>query len=545
MKNWISFLLFSNLVLISLAPFNAFSQQVDKPIAWKPASFIIKSQQGHSFRIMNPAYPFSGSKHSIVRFAHALNGLTGVRGIGEENKVQLKFNEDVNVLIALPQAQQPKNNNARLIIDSGLTLTGLPTYAIYSVAHKKGWQTVNYEDKNGFIAGVISARQKLSYHNAKMPDGRSWRPYITDGLTDSFQLFEIIGGPDQPVIDEGMPGTEDIQGGFEGGTCVKVGNTYHMFPTERAGEKGTGAYHDRVKTRIGHWESNDAIHWKRVGTIFQASGNYAIAEEDNPMNDRRAAIWSYNAVFNEKEDRWYGYYLTYTVDRNIRPNHSFGRIWCTKSKTKGMEGIGGPYDDGQLIMEPGLDSQPWEGRQGVASFYPFPVKDGWMGFYSGAFPYQSWADYPKKTGLGWFIGLAKSTSMDGPWTRLDTTINPVKSINPEFVENPIVYQLKNGVYITVFDGGPDGGSLYFPNMLGYTLSKDGLHWTEARYLPIHTKVKRWWSTMRTPLCLIPEGDNVYTIVYAAFAEPNKRFHPMGMVKVRMKPEVLEQLLLEK
>jgi hypothetical protein len=318
-----------------------------------------------------------------------------------------------------------------------------------------------------------------------------------------------------------------------------------MFPTERAGEKGTGAYHDRVKTRIGHWESNDAIQWKRVGTIFQASGNYAIAEEDNPMNDRRAAIWSYNAVFNEKEDRWYGYYLTYTVDRNIRPNHSFGRIWCTKSKTKGMAGIGGPYDDGQLIMEPGLDSQPWEGRQGVASFYPFPVKDGWLGFYSGAFPFQSWADYPKKTGLGWFIGLAKSTSMDGPWTRLDTTINPVKSINPEFVENPIVYQLKNGVYITVFDGGPDGGSLYFPNMMGYTLSKDGLHWTEARYLPIHTKVKRWWSTMRTPLCLIPEGDNVYTIVYAAFAEPNKRFHPMGMVKVRMKPQVLEQLLTEK
>ena len=51
--------------------------------------------------------------------------------------------------------------------------------------------------------------------------------------------------------------------------------------------------------------------------------------------------------------------------------------------------------------------------------------------------------------------------------------------------------------------------------------------------------------MRTPLCLISEGDNVYTIVYAAFAEPNKRFHPMGMVKVRMKPGVLEQLLKEK
>lgn len=87
---------------------------------------------------MNPAYPFRGSKHSIVRFAPALNGLTGAKGVGEDNKLQLKFSEDVNVLIACPQGQQPKNNNARLIIDSGLTLTGLPPYAIYSVAYKKG-----------------------------------------------------------------------------------------------------------------------------------------------------------------------------------------------------------------------------------------------------------------------------------------------------------------------------------------------------------------------------------------------------------------------
>jgi len=323
---------------------------------------------------------------------------------------------------------------------------------------------------------------------------------------------------------------------------VKVGNTYHMFPTERAGQVGVEAYFDRVKTRIGHWESPDAIHWKRVGTIYQASGKYAIAEEDNPMNDRRGAIWSYNAVFNEKEDRWFGYYLTYTVDRNIQPNHSFGRIWCTKSQTKGLEGIGGPYDEGQLIMEPGLDAQPWEGRQGVASFYPYPVKDGWLGFYAGAYPFKTWADYPKNTGTGWFIGLARSASMDGPWKRLDTTVNPVKSINPEFVENPIVYKLQNGVYITVFDGGPDGGAHHFPNMIGYTLSKDGVHWSEARYLPLHTKVKRWWSTMRTPLCLLPEGDNVYTILYAAYNQPNKRFHPMGMVKVKMDPQVLDALL---
>jgi hypothetical protein len=193
-------------------------------------------------------------------------------------------------------------------------------------------------------------------------------------------------------------------------------------------------------------------------------------------------------------------------------------------------------------MEPGLDSQLWEGRQGVASFYPFPVKDGWLAFYAGAFPFLKREDYPDKSGLGWFIGLAKSNSMDGPWKRLDTTVNPVKSINPQFLENPLVYQLKTGVYIAVFDGGPDDSGHHFVNMMGYSLSKDGLHWGEARYIPIHIKVNRWWSTMRTPLCLIPEGDNTYTVLYAAFANPAKRFHPIGMVKLRMNPDVLEQLL---
>lgn len=48
--------------------------------------------------------------------------------------------------------------------------------------------------------------------------------------------------------------------------------------------------------------------------------------------------------------------------------------------------------------------------------------------------------------------------------------------------------------------------------------------------------------MRTPLCLIPEGGNVYTIMYAAYNQPNKRFHPMGMVKVKMDLKVLEALV---
>lgn len=502
---------------------------------------VLLSKNLSFFDFTTPYYPFLGRKNAIIRFPKVLEHLKGINRTDQSDSIALAFTEKVYVLLALPENIRPQQSNAQLYLDSAFTITGLSPYKIYRIPYNKGKQVIALAHPDGFITGVISAKQRLVFQNTHLPDGRLWRPYLTDGLSDDKRLFEIIGGADYPVIDEGMPDTEGIQGGFEGGTCVKVGNLYHLFPTERAGEIGVAAYHDRVKTRIGHWESSDAIHWKRASTIFESSGNYALVEEDNPMNDRRGAIWSFNAVFNTKEDRWYGYYLTYTVDRNIRPNHSFGRIWCTKSQTKGINGIGGPYNNGQLIMEPGLDSQPWEGRQGVASFYPYPVGKGWLGFYSGAFPFQSWADYPKKTSLGWYIGLAKSSSMDGPWVRLDTTINPVKTINPQFVENPIVNQLDDGTYVAVFDGGPDGGSHHFANMIGYSISTDGLHWSEARYIPIHTKVNRWWSTMRTPMCLISEGNHVFTIVYAAFAEPNKRFHPIGMVKLKMNMDVLTQL----
>ena len=300
--------------------------------------------------------------------------------------------------------------------------------------------------------------------------------------------------------------------------------------------------YDRVKTRIGHWTSKDAIHWKRVSTIYQASGTYSITHDDNPLNDRRGAIWSYMPVFNEKANKWYGYYLAYTVDKEIAPNHSFGRIWRTASETPGREGIGGPYKEGVVIMEPGLDTQLWEGRQGVDSFFPYQIGDNeWLAFYGGAYPYKSFKDYPDKPGKGWFVGLAKSQSAEGPWTRMDTTINPVKTIHPWFIENPIVYKLSADCYITVFDGGPEGWGHHLPNMMGYALSRDGYNWSEASYIPIETKVNKWWDIMRTPMCLIDEGNDIFTIVYAAI-DLKKRFHPMGKVQVKLNRNVLKNRL---
>lgn len=554
-----TFICFLLLVFLSL-PILAQGQSFDatKYPSWQAASFEVVNSNYKTFKMMQYAHVFSGSKHNIVRIASELQDLKGVElplesyKNGTNSPLKLKFKEPVQVLIGIFQEknnaeyfQFQKNENAKLILENAVTITGLPPVNVYAIAFPKGTHLILPQGKGVFaVLGVIKNNEKLVSRNAEMPDGKLWNPtFIVEGFSDEKPLFEIISGENKPVIDEGFPGTEGIQGGFEGGRVVKVGAIYHMFPTERAGEKGVEMYYDRVKTKIGHWTSKDAIHWQRESTILQASGIYAITEDDNPMNDRRGAIWSYMPVFNEKANKWYGYYLAYTVHKEIQPNHSFGRIWRCESTIPGMEGIGGPYKDTGIIIEPGLDSKPWEGRQGVASFFPYKVGDKYLGFYSGAYPFESWADYPKKTGKGWFVGLAESNSLEGPWKRMGDETNPIKSIHPFFVENPIVSQLPNGMYIAIFDGGPDGWGHHLPNMMGYSLSKDGYKWSAAYYLPIETKVNKWWDIMRTPLCLIPEGNDVYTIVYNAI-DLKKRFHPTGMVRVKLNQEVMESRLKE-
>lgn len=523
------------------------------------ADYTIVSPGFQQFETVKYGNPFSGNYRSILDIANEISGLQGVRlPVDDKGKMkaatlQLKFNGSVKVLIGVtaPAGQsadismldkinfhQGKLGNKPVLLNA-LSITELPAMDVYAVSYRSGEQEMTIPADPGFqlvILGVVPSNQRIAYKDAQMKDQEDYESFYIEGFAEGPQLFSVIGGQDDPVVEEGMPGTEGIQGGFEGGCIVRINGVYHMFPTERAGEEGMPAYYDRVKTRIGHWTSTDAIKWTRKSTILQSSGVYAISPEDNPMNDRRSAIWSYMPIFSEENNRWYGHYLAYTTDRDIAPNHSFGRIWRCESTVEGIEGIGGPYKDISIVIEPGLDSQWWEGRQGVASFFPYQVGNEWLGFYSGAFPFMNPGDYPDKGGKGWFVGLAKSDKLEGPWTRLDSTINPTVSIHPWFVENPIVSRLPNGLYIAVFDGGPE--YLKLPNHIAYSVSKDGYNWTRARYIPIDIKVKKWWDTMRTPLCLIPEGDDVYTIIYAAINN-SRRYHPMGMVQVKLDRKALD------
>ncbi len=558
--------IFSLLIFTCCAP-ATFAQSSLQPgkAGWKEASFELLSKNIALYETGEFANVFAGKKNSIVWLAPELNGLHGIRlprkptaqaGSG----LQLKLDEPASLLVGIGRDSLRKEDQAsgvlskisgkevgalQPVLKNAAAIAGLPSIDVYALPFKKGVYTIPLPDpaeEPYVILGLVKRSRKMNGRDAGLPDGRNWDPFLVEGFYEE-PLFSVLGGQNKPVVDSGMVGTEGIQGGFEGGACVKIGDTYHLFPTERAGETGIEAYYDRVKTRIGHWTSKDAIHWRRQATIYQASGTYAITHDDNPLNERRGAIWSYMPVWNEKANRWYGYYLAYTVDKEISPNHSFGRIWRCESVKPGMDGIGGPYKDIGVIMEPGLETQLWEGRQGVDSFYPYEVNGKWLGFYGGAYPYLKREDYPAKMGKGWFVGLAGSASLEGPWKRLDTTVNPVTSIHPWFIENPIVSRLPNGLYIAIFDGGPEGWGHHLPNMMGYSLSKDGLKWSEAHYIPFSTKVKKWWDIMRTPLCLIPEGNDVYTVVYAAI-NLSKRFHPMGLVQLRLNKEIMNRKLKE-
>ena len=314
----------------------------------------------------------------------------------------------------------------------------------------------------------------------------------------------------------GEPGSRSSNKyGFEGGRAVKIGGTYHPITTESADDPRC------VKDRIGYWTSPDRIHWKRVSTLFTSTAN-------ETARDIRASLWGPMPIFNQRDDRWELFYVGYLAapesskyppnfaaeDRNPflempdaahRSAHIFyayqGTIMRAVSEQKGMNGIGGPYKDVGVILKPGPQSQPWEGIQGTDSFFPYPVKDKWYGFYGSCHCETT----PIKA---WEVGLASAPDLAGPWTRLAEG-NPIR-MDKHFVENPIVTQIKDGTYIALYNG-PNGEAF------GYATSRDGVHWSDGADLIIQPKAgERWAGPVRTPLGLIPEDDGTFTVFYTGF-----------------------------
>jgi hypothetical protein len=64
----------------------------------------------------------------------------------------------------------------------------------------------------------------------------------------------------------------------------------------------------------------------------------------------------------------------------------------------------------------------------------------------------------------------------------------------------------------------------------YTLSQDGVKWSESRLFDVEPKVKKWWRMLRTPLSLIKESDGTYTMFFTAF---DVNFGTLSKVKLKM------------
>lgn len=305
-----------------------------------------------------------------------------------------------------------------------------------------------------------------------------------------------------PVITIKSQGAEGIRYGFEGGRVVKIGGTYHLFTSEMVGDPFW------VKMKLGYWTSKDRVNWKRVSTVFESSGEYA-------GKDPRAALWSPLPVYEDGEDLWNLFYVAYrsqpSTDTKWLNNYD-GMIWRAISAAKGSNGIGGPYKDAGIVMQPGPDSDSWEGLQGTDSFFPYRVDGKWYAFFGSA--NTEMKDEGTLRGP-WSVGLGAAPELAGPWKRL-SEMNPLK-IEPVFIENPIVTKLEDGTYLAVYD-------CHTANAIGFTYSTDGIRWAAGQAVVIQPKGKgRWADDVRTPLGLVPEGDDTFTVFYTGYENVKSQF----------------------
>ena len=310
-----------------------------------------------------------------------------------------------------------------------------------------------------------------------------------------------------PVIDFNHPDVIASQNksGFETGQVVKLGDTYHMFINEMFGRP-------HRDLRISYWTSKDAIHWKRDTTVVSSVPG-------RTWSNPRAEVWVTGVEFNKEEDAWNIFYVAYrggnAAKGEISGNDYNGRIWRAKSVLPGMAGIGGPYADMEVIMQPDENSQSWEGQQAVACFNPYKVGNTWYAMYDG---------HNHKPKGPWPTGMAFAKSLNGPWTRMPEGFNPIK-VAKEFMENEIVSRLSDGRYLMVFDSFGD-------QEIGYSISEDGIHWAPEKRVKVQPQGHLWAEPgdhyTRTPLCAIEEADGSFTVIYTAMKKVNgKAFYAVG------------------
>jgi hypothetical protein len=347
---------------------------------------------------------------------------------------------------------------------------------------------------------------------------------MKDRTVQAVRMQLVYAGP-EALIDAGHPDARDNRYGLEGGFCVEQAGQRWLFVAEVFGEPKV------VRTRLALWQASAAEPdgWKRVATLKEGSGDYT-------GKDPLASLWDPTPIYDPALERWTLFFVAYRAapDTDALARRNFhGRIYRMLSEVPGREGIAGPYTDQGVVMEPGADSDWWEGVQGVDSFYPWPHGDGWLAFYGSNSHHFPWAGKACPTTRWFGCGLAAAKSLAGPWQRLSEW-NPVL-LNHRFIENPLVFRVREDLWIVLYDSSNQ--------QLSYAWSVDGMHWSKECTVDWAGKRPAWLGWLRTPLSLLPEKDGSWTVYVTAFnaqrLEPNLDpeyhygFGSLGRLSVRL------------
>ncbi len=160
----------------------------------------------------------------------------------------------------------------------------------------------------------------------------------------------------KPVIDSDHPDAKGNKYGFEDGMTVKIGGVYHLIVDEMVGDPFS------IQMRIAHWVSPDAVHWRRVATLKETTGQPR-AQTGLPYE----SVWGPVVIFDQSENRWNLFYAAYD-----KGGASGGRIWRAVSDVVGSSGIGGPTPTKALSFNP--TQHPRNGKDFKAQIPSFPTE---------------------------------------------------------------------------------------------------------------------------------------------------------------------------
>ena len=306
----------------------------------------------------------------------------------------------------------------------------------------------------------------------------------------------------------------DLPGGaasFEGGTLLRTDDSaLHLFTTDTS---------HGLNTSLVYYHASP--HSNQFAFVRQL----VCCSTGRPDGLPRASLWAPMPVYDEQLGSWRLYYVSYRSAEPTNPTGWFtnasgwwfnydGRIEGAVSTVPGRAGIGGPYKDAGVVLQPDAASQPWEGMQGTDSLSPpflLPDNRTWAAFYGSA---QTQRAGVSPHALAWYTGLATATSLGRQWVRRKPS--SLVDFNGGFSENPIVSWLSpaavsragggsRGLYIAVFDDLNQQTRGF-----GLSWSEDGLDWRRP------AAIVNVSGGARTPLGSIVEGDGTVSVYYTAY-----------------------------